>query len=128
MDSYEAKNLAWKGGQWRTLLSAETAQIHGFPPGAVRPQWTQEGEEALERKANCALGNGFHCPSLMLIMLLLLQAVGASATSPSTLGTPAQEMALIKRTTNTVFDDHFLRAVPGIMTSDACVDDMVRLL
>ena len=128
VDSYETKNLAWKGNHWRTLTSSERAQLHGFPPGAVRPQWTQEKEEALERKANCAIGNGFHCPSLMLVMVLLLQAAGATASAPKAMSLPIQEAALIGRIRDTVYDDHYLQAMPGIMSSDACIDEMMRIL
>ena len=82
----------------------------------------------MERKANCAIGNGFHCPSLMLVMVLLLQAAGATAGAPTAMSLPIQEAALIGRIRDTVYDDHYLQAMPGIMSSDACIDEMMGIL
>ena len=128
VDSYGVGNLAWRGNDWRTLTSAERAQIHGFPPAAVKPMNAAIKEKDRERIANCAIGNGFHCPSMMVIMILLLQAARTAAISPQGVGPAGDEVALRKRIEGTVFDENYLAGTTGLLSPDDCVTQMEMLL
>ena len=128
VDSYGVGNLAWRGNDWRTLTSAERAQIHGFPPAAVKPMNAAIKEKDRERIANCAIGNGFHCPSMMVIMILLLQAARTAAISPQGVGPAGDEVALRKRIEGTVFDENYLAGTTGLLSPDDCVTQMELLL
>ena len=128
VDSYESGNLAWRGKEWRTLTSSERAQIHGFPPAAVKPDGTKNEDREKERVANCAIGNGFHSPSIMVVMILLLQAAKVVAGGPRGLGPAGDEVALRMRIRGTVFDEDFLAGTTGLMSPDDCITQMMLLL
>ena len=76
--AYEDHSLAWKGSIWRTFTSCERAQMMGWPYEALQEglfrargdDW-KEGE----RKRNSFVGNGFHAPSIMIFLALLLHVV-----------------------------------------------------
>ena len=126
--AYTEKNLLWRGQEWRTLNSSERAQAHGCPPSAVRPDYTESmrASEA-ERMANCAIGNGFHIPSVMLVFMLLLQSVAAYPAPTARLSSDRYEQELSRRVRGTVFDDYALRSTPGLLSSDQCVDQMALI-
>jgi hypothetical protein len=128
VDAYAEGNLLWRGREcreWRTPTSAERAQAHGCPPGAVRPEYPKEmTEKEAERLANCAIGNGFHIPSVMLVFLMLLQSAAGWPTHPGGLGRAADEANLERRIRHTVFDERTLRSTPGLLSPDQCVDQM----
>ena len=128
VDAYAEENLLWRGREWRTPTSSERAQAHGCPPSAVRPD-RMEGmrEREAERLANCAVGNGFHIPSIILVFMLLLQSVVACPV-PSTRMTRARdEEDLVRRIEGTVFDIHALRSTPGLLSPDQCMDQMALI-
>ena len=55
--------------------SAERAIVHGVPPSAVWPEGDDRNipDRDRERPANCAIGNGFHLSSIMVVFILMLQ-------------------------------------------------------
>ena len=125
VDAYTENNLLWRGREWRTLTSSERAQVHGVPPSAVRPDDMKKmTEKEAEKLANCAVGNGFHLPSLMIVFMLLLQSAVASPTPSGRMSRAHQETELANRIRGTVFQDDVLRATPGILTAHQCVDQM----
>ena len=75
--AYEAENLVWRGAEWRTLTAEERAALHGFHPEVAKPAQMSRSAPGrdVEAMANSAIGNGFHLPSMMLFMFLLLQGV-----------------------------------------------------
>ena len=81
-------------------------------------------EKEAEKLANCAVGNGFHLPSLMIVFMLLLQSAVASPTPSGRMSRAHQETELANRIRGTVFQDDVLRATPGILTAHQCVDQM----
>ena len=123
--AYADENLLWRGSEWRTPTSSERAQAHGCPPAAVKPDYADNmTEKDAERLANCALGNGFHIPSVMIIFMLLLQSAASWPTHHRDLGRAADEEGLARRIQDTVFDDTTLRSTPGLLSPDQLVDQM----
>ena len=124
--AYAEENLLWRGREWRTPTSAERAQAHGCPPAAIRPDFMNDvkSKEA-ERVANCAVGNGFHIPSMMLVFMLLLQSAATCSPTPSTTMRYTQdENMLRRRVQGTVFEPRALVNMPGLLTPDDCIDQM----
>ena len=84
---------------------------------------TQMSRSALgrdvEAMANSAIGNGFHLPSVMLFMFLLLQGVEGEEQqmqSPNCgIGVAAGEEDLRRRIAGTVFDENVLKSTQGIL-------------
>ena len=78
---YEQKALLWKESCWRTPSAAERAAIMGVPPSMLE---AATAPEPLLRGATedlrCSLvGNGFHIPSLMLVIVLSCALLPARA-------------------------------------------------
>ena len=125
VDAYSEGNLLWRGREWRTLTSSERAQVHGAPPAAVRPDNMRNmTEKEAEKLANCAVGNGFHIPSLMVIFMLLLQSAVACPAPSMKMNRAQQETDLVNRIRDTVFQNDVLRSTPGLLTAHQCVDQM----
>ena len=128
VNAYDERSLLWRGHEWRTPTSSERAQAHGCPPSAVRPDYMDDlGEKEAERIANCAVGNGFHVPSVMLIFMLLLQSAAGHATPQRGMTTTESETKLAMRVRDSVFDDYALRSAEGLITPDQCVDQMILI-
>ncbi len=128
VDAYAGGNLLWRGREWRTLKSSERAQAHGCPPSAVRPDcWENMREEEAERLANCAIGNGFHIPSIMLVFMLLLQSAAGHPALQSKMNMAADEAALRSRVRGTVFETEVLRSTPGLLSPDQSIDQMALI-
>ena len=125
IDAYAEGNLLWRGREWRTLTSSERAQAHGIPPSAVRPDNMKDvPEKEAEKMANCAVGNGFHLPSLVVVFMLLLQSAVACPTPSARMNRAGQENDLIRRVQGTVFHGDTLRSTPGLFNAHQCVDQM----
>ena len=124
--AYAEENLLWRGHEWRTPTSAEQAQAHGCPPAAVRPDHMNNiKSKDAERVANCAVGNGFHIPSMMLVFMLLLQgATAGSPTSCTRMRYTQDENMLRRRVRGTVFEPGALLHVPGLLGPDQCINQM----
>ena len=82
VESYEEVSLAWKGESWRTLTPDERALIHGIPPDAVGNATLKAmPENKRVQIRNSWIGNGFHIPSLVLVLWALV-AEGCSLRTP----------------------------------------------
>ena len=124
--AYAEENLLWRGSEWRTPTSSERAQAHGCPPSAIRPDHMENiKSKDAERVANCAVGNGFHIPSVMLVFMLLLQSATAWNPTPNATTTYARDEAMLReRVLGTVFEPQALRSMPGLFSPDHCIDQM----
>ena len=115
--AYEAESLLWKQDEWRQPTPMERAQIHGLPPGLVQAIQAETSSQKIARQ-NSIVGNGFHLPSVMLVLLILFQLAPAADTASVYLGLPdAQESALRQRICHTAFDQQVVKAFPGVLTS-----------
>ena len=73
-DAYEERHLVWRGQDWRTWSSAECAQAMGLPPDLLRPFHEFDEPIAVQNAGKCsAVGNSFHVPSMMAVLLILFQ-------------------------------------------------------
>ena len=124
--AYAEGNLLWRGRDWCTPTSAERTQAYGCPPAAVRQDHMNNiKSKDAERVANCAVCNGFHIPSMMLVFILLLQSATAWGPTPCTAMRYIQdENMLRRRVQGTVFEPEALLNVPGFLTPDQCTDQM----
>ena len=115
-DSYSDSSLLWKGDQWRQPCPVERASLMGIPAGLVRdiPR-----EQAIEPRktaiGNCLIGNSFHVPSLMLVLIILFQAQSAVTSTPVSFPMRSdEEHALKVRIAGTIFEPGRLEKVPGL--------------
>ena len=104
--AYEANSLVWKGPTWRTLSPGERAQIMGVPPESLGH--VPGGPELKTQRQNSILGNGFHVFSVVALLSMMPQVLGAKLPSP--LFDPS-EVGLMSRCSHTVWEpgrlDHF---------------------
>ena len=78
--AYEPLSRLWKGDQWRLPDSEERTQMHGLPSGCVAGA-AEEMPWAEQERVRCSLiGDGFHLPSIMLFLFMLLQLVQPSVS------------------------------------------------
>jgi hypothetical protein len=79
--AYEEKHLLWRGwgkdAEWRTHSPSERAQMHGLPFDLVSPP-DLDSNVAVARQ-NSWIGNGFHIPTIMVFLTLLLQCTGGAS-------------------------------------------------
>ncbi|CAE7300004.1 DNMT3A, partial [Symbiodinium necroappetens] len=72
--AYEDASLLWKGREWRQPNAQERATLMGIPSSIL--QWAAPEEEDVqhrERVRASLIGNSFHVPSLMVVLMILLQ-------------------------------------------------------
>ena len=78
-----------------------------------------------ERVANCAVGNGSHIPSMMLVFMLLLQSATAGSPTPCTRMRYTQDENMLRqRVRGTVFEPGALLHLPGLRSPDQCISQM----
>ncbi|CAE8593271.1 unnamed protein product, partial [Polarella glacialis] len=78
--SYEPQSLMWsKLPTWRPPCPTERASLMMLPHDVVTSVSVDKGEEAPQREArqNSLVGNSFHIPSLMMVLILLFQTIQA---------------------------------------------------
>ena len=115
-----------RGIRWRTLEPEERAILQGIPPAAVQTRELSHNKDS-RQVGNSAIGNGFHLPSIMIVLMLLLQGAATTAgLDPRARGLlyAADEAKLRERILGTAFDELTLRDYPGIMNAQMLVDDM----
>ena len=122
----EVKDLAWKNEEWRTLCTAEKAQIHCLPPDAVSEATLQhlkpEGRAAVQ---NSWVGNGFHLPSVCLVLFIVASSVKAEQVAE---GIPVeQETSLANRVRNTVLDEYVMIRAPGLLSPEQLFDEVKHM-
>ena len=87
------------------------------------------GLEAKDRtaKQNSAIGNSFHVPSVMIMLLVLFQLTDANRTVPAPM-LAATECELHSRVSGTVFDMHFLIAHGDTQSAKQLAHEMFELM
>ena len=123
-ESYEDFSLAWRNEEWQALTPSERAMVHGLPPDAVSST-TLHGlsEDRRTQIRNSWIGNGFHIPSLVLIMFMLVSEV---ASMPASLEC-VFEKHLQDAVPGSPFDEAVLRSFPGRLTADSVVSEVQAL-
>ena len=116
--SYIETSLVWRGEEWRQLSPSERSQMLGVPPSATAAVTGDQDERI--RARNSLLGNGFHLPSVLLFLSMLVQLCDAKI---SFLLDPQQE-ALRARTANTIWGGDWLYNAPGLLSVDYIISDM----
>ncbi|CAE7257437.1 unnamed protein product [Symbiodinium microadriaticum] len=116
--AYNETSLVWRGDEWRQLSPSERSQMLGVPPSATAAVTGNQDERC--RVRNSLLGNGFHLPSILVLISVLAQLCDAKI---SFMPDPQQE-ALRARTANTVWGGDWLYNAPGLLSVDDVVHDM----
>ena len=116
--AYKETSLVWRGEEWRQLSPSERSQMLGVPPSATAAVTGDQDERC--RARNSLLGNGFHLPSILVLLSVLAQLCDAKI---SFLLDPQQE-ALRARATNTVWGGDWVYNAPGLLSVDEIVRDM----
>ncbi|CAE8586815.1 unnamed protein product, partial [Polarella glacialis] len=81
--SYEPQSLMWsRTGSWRPPCPTERASLMMLPHDVVTSVSVDSSEETLQREArqNNLVGNSFHIPSLMMVLILLFQTIQAKGS------------------------------------------------
>ncbi|CAE8638050.1 unnamed protein product, partial [Polarella glacialis] len=81
--SYEPQSLMWsKSGTWRPPCPTERASLMMLPHDVVTSVSVDSSEETPQREArqNNLVGNSFHIPSLMMVLILLFQTIQAKGS------------------------------------------------
>ena len=121
--SYEDHSLLWLGDKWRQWNPCERAQAMGIPPSILAP-FDDDGTVPLQQRTALqasAIGNGFHVPTLMAMLIILfqlLEPVHASRIS----GT--QEDQLRRRLAGSCFEPGRAAVFPGILDASDIVNSM----
>ena len=78
--AYVKGNMLWRKGVARSLSPCECEQLMGLPIGATKDLKPAKGSDAVSARLH-AIGNGFHLPSVMMIIAIMLAGlpVGAKA-------------------------------------------------
>lgn len=114
--SYEEGSLVWRDEHWRQPSVLERCQLMGIPPSVLDS--VSGPPERRRQVQNSLIGNGFHLPSIMLLLCLLPQLLEGKIPTPVL---DYEEQALVARLDNTVWAPGRLRTFPGLLTaSDVC--------
>ena len=114
--SYEEGSLVWRDEHWRQPSALERCQLMGIPPSVLDS--VSGPPERRRQVQNSLIGNGFHLPSIMLLLCLLPQLLEGKIPTPVL---DYEEQALVARLDNTVWAPGRLRTFPGLLTaSDVC--------
>ena len=103
--------------------------LHAIPPAAIHAAKEHEDWDQ-RRRANSAIGNGFHLPSIMLVMMLLLHGLQVQAEAvdpPRGFELARSEADLRANIKGTIFEEDFLLRVPGVLKPKEFVDEMAIL-
>ena len=133
--AYEERYLAVKGEgkekKLRPLTAAERAAVHCYPPSILEEAYTSGGNDtyaftASEREnRHCSLiGNGFHIPSVMVVLILLGSLQGARANSIPKPLSCANEASLRGRVAGTAFEPDACLHFPGVLTAHDVVTEI----
>eukprot|EP00434_Breviolum_minutum_P039847 symbB.v1.2.035390.t1/scaffold4753.1/size44016/3 len=117
--SYESHSLLWRRDEWRQPNSAERCATMCIPPAAVMSVNTPPAKR--EQQRNSLIGNGFHIPSIMILLTLLPHLLQAKFVHPTI---DPGDGVLQARLQGTVWEPGRLDVWPHLL--DAA--DVVRLL
>ena len=128
--AYTETSVLWRNNEWRQPSPNERAQLMGIPTTALQEIMVNcVDKKARIAKLNCAIVNGFHLPSVMLMLVLLFQLSDKSmAISPPRSWSLPEELELVRKVRNTVYDDRYLKASPHVSTSTEVAVEVLRLL
>ena len=123
--AYENSNLAWRGKEWRTLSPLERASIHCMPAALLEAVNVTSNPDEKRAFLNTAVGDGFHIPSLMLILIFLFQL----SSTPMVAAIPRHlpdihESALRRRIRGTIFVVTALDNATGLLTPSDVIEDI----
>ena len=118
--SYELESLLWYGNQWRQPDPTERCIIHGLPPSIVSAISSSNSAKRIQTQ-NSLVGNGFHMPTVVVLIFCLLQ-LGASCCPVPLCDT--SEQALKGRLEGTVWYPGRMHTFPGLKSAEHIVCDM----
>ena len=126
--AYEPRHRLWRGNKWRLPESSERLEMHGLPTGCLEFA-TSSADDSYSREEarNCLIGNGYHLPSVMLFLVLLLQCV-PPATSVSWPLACKDERHFKAELQGTVWEPGKLEFFPGILKGEELGKLMVPML
>ena len=85
---YSKGNMVWKDQAARPLSADEREQLMGFPSGYTAS--LGRGKHPCQSDARChAMGNTFHIPCIIVLLVLLFSTDAAAAATSSTSASPA---------------------------------------
>eukprot|EP00435_Cladocopium_sp_Y103_P006376 s317_g2.t1 len=120
--SYEERSLVWKGDDWRQLEPGERAQVMGVPQAATA---AIQGPASQRRaKRNSLIGNGFHLPSILVILMMLPQLLEAKLAPAM----QSPDYQLRARLHNSVWEPDRLATMPGLLTATDLTREMQSML
>ena len=120
--AYEQQSLLWREQQWRQPNASERAALMCIPASML--QWLEKDSSSspreTEHKRASLIGNSFHVPSVMLVLVLLFQLL------PSTTGIAPPvyagfEQCLRRQVRGTVFQPGMLESCPGLLSPEFVV-------
>ena len=113
------RTAAWLVAHVRvaTALPSERSQFLGIPPDATE---AVSGRPAARiKKLNSLLGNGFHIPTVMIVLAMIPQLCESRLVVPR-----APSDKLHQRLIGTVWEPYRLQTFPGLLGADAVVAHM----
>eukprot|EP00435_Cladocopium_sp_Y103_P025477 s1719_g6.t1 len=120
--AYEEHSLLWKQDLWRTPTPSERAQAMGVPLAAVAA--VQGPPELRRAKQNSLLGNGFHIPSILVLLMLLPQLFEAKLLrQPRT-----PDFELRERLSHTIWAPGRLDTMPDLLSAEDITREMRLML
>ena len=133
--AYRQESLAWRGGAWRTLTAHERALVHGMPLSVIDAIAPALPAPARHQVQCSAVGNGYHLPSLMLAVVILLQLGPSLAWGTAEAWTPAmalprfqlsdpEEAGLRQRFSGSIFDPYRYKKHTTLLLAKELVADM----
>ena len=117
--SYEDVSLVWREQEWRQPSVFERCQLMGIPPSAVES--VSGPPDRRRQQQNSMIGNGFHLPSIVLLLCLLPQLMDAKLPPPLF---DVEEVGLASRLVGTVWEPGRLQSFPDLLQAH----DIRRLL
>ena len=116
--AHEEHSLLWRGSSWRVPSPAERSMMLGVPASATTAV-DLEGPRRTQVR-NSPLGNGFHIPSIMCILSLLVCLCDAKPR----LLQPSPDWELRARLHHTVWEPKFLESFPDLLGPEDVARDM----
>ena len=117
--AYEAENLVWRGRMAHAHRQRRELHCMASPGGEAHADEQERTRTRCEAMANSAIGNGFHLPSMMLFMFLLLQGVVGEEQQMQSpycgIGVAADEEDSRRRIAGTVLDENVLKSTQGTL-------------
>ena len=120
--AYEERSLVWKTDAWHPLEPSERGQIMGLPVAAASA--VQGGPDQRRAKQNSLIGNGFHIPSILVLLMLMPQLLEAKMTKQPV----SPDFDLRDRLRNTVWAPGRLDSMSGMLSPMDIVKEMQLML